>query len=425
MILRDYQKEAVDKAVGSIALEGNDILVMATGAGKSIVIAEIAARLDKEILILQPNREILEQNLSKLQQFVPIYDIGIFSASMGRRSIRKFNFATIGSIYTRADRFAHIGLIIIDEAHLHNIKNTSGMYSSFFKDVNKIRDKEGLPPIKVIGLTATPYRNMDSYHTTADGEMTRLVSLKLINRVKPEFWKRILCNVSIGDLIARGYLCPLEYESRTFLTHDQMELNKSQSDFNLDAFDKKLGTQQKQIVQSIIECQQKYGSILVFCANVQQARRFAQLVPLSESVDAKTPAGIRDRIIRDFKRGQIQTVFNVGVLTTGFDHPELDCIVLLRPTRSLLLYVQMLGRGVRIAKGKSHCHVIDWTNTVEQMGPVENIELRREQFPEFQYPMWELFANGQRWHGKALYSFAVKQQGWKDRVAQRKSFGRW
>lgn len=421
-VLRDYQETAVDRAVKSVDIDGADLLVLATGAGKSLVIAEIACRLGREIGILQPNAEILVQNKSKLEHYVSSNEIGVFSASMKQKSIRKYNFAMIGSIYKKPERFYHIGLWIIDEVHLHNIKNTDGMYSRFFNQVNDLRKKAGMTPIKLIGTTATPYRNVLGYHYDDKGQMFATTTLKLLNRMKTGkdgqmFWKRILCNVGIADLIARGYLCPLEYESRTFLTHEEMELNKSGSDFDLEKFDKRIGIKQRQVLDSIFEAEKEHNSVLVFCANVAQAKRFSELVPGSAYVTAKTPDNARFAITNAFKDSRIKTVFNVGCWTTGFDHPELDCIVLLRPTRSLLLYCQMLGRGVRIAKGKSSCKVIDWTDTVNQIGPVEDIELRREQFPEFKYPMWEIFdGKGERWHNRALYSFAVKQKGWQRSV---------
>lgn len=403
--LRDYQEQAVTKAVWATQLEGNDLLVLATGAGKSIIVAEIANRLQKPILILQPSKEILEQNLSKLMHYVPASDIGVFSASMNSKKVRKYTFATIQSIYKKPWLFDDFRLVLLDEAHGHNIKNTDGMYSKFFASIGKP---------KVIGLTATPYRNMTGYHRTQTGELYGTTTLKLINRVKPEFWKRILINVGIGDLIDQGYLCPLEYENHKFLTHEEMKLNKSGTEFDLDHYAVKLGTKQQQIIDCVEDAQKRFNSVLVFCPSVLQAEKFSECIPGSACVSAKTPADARDRMIRQFKERRIQTIFNMGVLTTGFDHPELDCIVLLRPTRSLALYMQMLGRGVRIAEGKKHCTVIDWTNTVDKLGKIETVQLRKEQFPEYQHPMWELYSttvNGEeRWHNRPLYSYAIKSK---------------
>lgn len=336
---------------------------------------------------------------------------------MGQRSVRRYTFATIGSVYKNPALFAHFGLVLLDEAHGHNIKNTTGMYSSFFKEINKIRAKEKLPEIKVIGLTATPYRNVQGYHTDENGDLSASVTLKLINRMKPEFWKRILVNVGIGDLIRDGYLSKVEYENRSFMLHEDMKLNKWKSDFDLDNFAVKLGTRQQQVVECILDAQTRFKSILVFCPSVSQAEKYAKVIPMSAAVSAKTKDYDRARIGAMFKAGQIHTIFNMGVYTTGFDYPELECVILLRPTRSLALYMQMLGRVVRIAPGKRCGTVIDWTNTVEKLGRIETVELRRQQFPEWKYPMWEIFSEGdRRWHNTPLYSYAIKKKGYKDSV---------
>lgn len=413
IILRDYQEFAVDQAIKGMRLDGNDLLVLATGAGKSIVIAEIANRLDQDIAIFQPSKEIGFQNISKLKMFVKEWEIGIYSDSMGAKKVRKYTFATIGSVYKRPDLFAHFGLFIIDECNLVNMKNLDSMFTQFISGVNEIRREQKLPKVKIIGLTATPYRNMTGYHKDARGQLYSTTTLKLINRVKPEFWNRILVNVDIGHLTRVGYLCPIEYENRSFMTHEQMKLNKSGTEFDLDDFGIKLGSREKQVVECVLEAQKRFKSVLVFCPNVASANKYASVVAGSKAVSAKTSAEDRDRMIRDFKTGKVQTMFNMGVLSIGFDHPELDCIIMLRPTRSMALHLQMLGRGVRTAEGKTHCTVIDFTNTVKQLGKIETVEVRKEQFPEYKYPMWEIFStteNGtERWHNRALYSFEVKK----------------
>lgn len=432
IILRDYQEYAVTQAVKGMRLEGNDLLCLATGAGKSIIIAEIANRLNQDICIFQPNKEIGFQNISKLKQFVPEWEIGVFSATMGSKKVRKYTFATIGSVYQRPELFAHFGLFIIDEAHLVNMKNEDSMFTTFIKHVNRLRQIESLPAVKIIGLTATPYRNMTGYHTSESGQLYSTTTLKLINRVKPEFWSRILVNVGIGDLIRDGYLCPLNYENRSFMKHDEMKMNKSHTEFDLEDFGKTLvKTKKEQVLDCIEDAQKRFKSVLVFCPSVSAANTYAEAVLGSAAVSAKSTPEARDRTIRHFKDGRIQTVFNMGVLTTGFDHPELDCIVMLRPTRSLALWMQMGGRGVRTAEGKEHCTIIDWTNTVGQLGKIETVELRKEQFPEFKHPMWEIFSQTEkgeeRWHNRALYSFAVQPKSksyYAQKAMEKKKYGR-
>jgi DNA repair protein RadD len=122
----------------------------------------------------------------------------------------------------------------------------------------------------------------------------------------------------------------------------------------------------------------------------------------SAVVTGKTNKVLREKIISDFKDGTIKYVFNVGVLTTGFDHPSLDCIVLLRPTKSITLYYQMLGRGVRTAAGKKHCKIIDLTSTVQHLGRVETIQLLKEK------GKWELISETGRWHNQQLYRYTIE-----------------
>jgi DNA repair protein RadD len=396
--LRDYQQQAIDKILWSMKLEGNDLVSLPTGSGKSIVIAELAKRIDKEVLILQPSKEILEQNMAKLLLYVEPHEVGVFSASMGRKDISKFTFATIGSIYKKPELFQHIGLIIIDECHLVNPKNTGGMFTTFLKAIGKP---------KVIGLTATIYRNVLAYHlisgTWQQGEMECKTTLKLINRMKPFFWNRLMFNVDLGTLTDKGWLAPLKYEHRAFLTQEQIKFNKSESDFDLEDFERKLGNRQHQIAEAVMEAQTKYKSVLVFCSSVKQAEKMASLFLDAEVVSSKTKPKERERIINGFKDGTIQTVFNMGVLTTGFDHPALDCIILVRPTRSVALYYQMLGRGVRIAPGKTHCTVIDYTDTVKKLGELESIRLVKDDEKK-----WNLETSTGLWHGRKLYTWNIK-----------------
>jgi DNA repair protein RadD len=157
------------------------------------------------------------------------------------------------------------------------------------------------------------------------------------------------------------------------------------------------------ILESIYFGMELSKSVLVFCSSVYQATSLCELTTNSAVVTAKTKKKERARIIKDFRSGKIQTVFNVGVLTIGFDHPSLSCIVLLRPTKSIGLYYQMLGRGVRKAEGKDFCYVIDMTGTVNFIGKVETIKLVKRD-------MWELESEKGSWHKRPLYSFMIKER---------------
>lgn len=389
--LRQYQQDAVDKLIWSQKLEGADICVLPTGSGKSLIIAELAIQTNAHVLIIQPSKEILEQNVVKLSMYVEESKIGIYSASVGRKDIGLYTFATIQSIYKNPKEFEHFEYIIIDECHLVNPKDKNSMFMTFLKGI-------GNP--KVVGLTATPYRLDTTYTREADWFIAH-TGTKLINRVKGNFWKRLMFNINIADLIDQGYLTKLKYIDKTILTHDQIPVNKSESDFSLDKYARKLKEKKDEILKAIFIAEELCKHVLVFCSTVDQATSLQQQIEGSAVVTAKTKKKEREQIIEEFRNGTIKTVFNVGVFTTGFDFPELDGIVLLRPTKSIALYYQMLGRGVRIAEGKKHCTVIDLTGTVKFLGRIETIKLEREK-------LWELKSETGSWHNKPLYQMKIE-----------------
>lgn len=392
--LRPYQEQAVSRLIWANQFPEPDICVLPTGSGKSLVIADLAHKLGQHTLILQPSKEILEQNVAKMRSYVPDEDIGIYSASAGRKDFGFFTFATIQSIYKKPQEFSHFRQVIIDECHAVNPKNFSGMFTSFLRAI-------GSP--KVVGFTASPYRQDQMYVRDKFGGLETHTTTKLINRTKARFWHRIVFNIDNADLVAQGYLVPLRYMDKSVIQHEEIPTNISKSDFNMEAYEAKIEDKEQEILEAIFFAEELSKSVLVFCSSVSQAERLATLVPNSKTVSAKTKKKDREGIINGFREGRIHTVFNVGVLTTGFDHPSLDCIVLLRPTRSIALYYQMLGRGVRIAEGKKFCRVIDLTGTVKQLGRVETIKLvKREK--------WELESEKGSWHNKSLYMFKIPEK---------------
>lgn len=403
--LRPYQEEAIARIKWGMSLDGHDLLQLPTGAGKSIVIAELANYFNQDILILQPSKEILEQNRAKLGQYVPEEEIGTYSASLGEKIIKKYTFATIGSVYKVPQQFEHFKIVLLDEAHLLNPKDTGSMFASFLKAI-------GVK--KVIGFTATPYRIFPTYFV-ADGDwgirnMYQSNSIKVLTRLKPVFWSRIIYSVNVGDLIAQGYLCPMEYVDKTKITQELVPLNKGRTDFDMESYDKIVAKMDQDIVSLIKEAQLKHKFVLVFCNSIMQSERLTTYFPEARSVSSKTKPKEREDVINGFKEGRYQTVFNVGVLTTGFDHPPLDSIVLLRPTRSVALYYQMLGRGLRKAEGKTHCTVYDWSDSVKRIGKVETIKLEKVD------GKWDIVTETQTWHGKELYRFIVKELKPKENV---------
>lgn len=391
--LRDYQKAAVNKLLWSQQFPEPDICVLPTGAGKSLVIADMAHKLNQPVLILQPSKEILEQNMAKMATYVPHSEIGVYSASMGRKDFGTFTFATIGSIYKKPQDFLHFRQVIIDECHGVNPKNLDGMFTRFL---------QGIGNPKVIGFTATPYRQDIMYERTMDGELLTHTTTKIITRTKQRFWSRIVFNINNEELVKAGFLVPLKYLDKSIIQHADIPTNISKSDFNIDKYEEMMAGFKDNTLEAVFFGMELAKSVLVFCTSVSQAEWLAEIIPGSAVVSAKTPKKERAKIVEDFKAGKIHTVFNVGVFTIGFDHPALGCIVLLRPTRSIGLYYQMLGRGVRpdTATGKKHCYVVDMSGTVKQLGKIETIKMvKREK--------WELESEMGSWHNKPLYSFLI------------------
>jgi len=397
MELRPYQKEAMSAITRDLIVAGNSICVLPCGSGKSHLIASTAT-LSSPVLILQPSQELLRQNVSKLELLVPAGKIGVYSASFNRREVRKFTFATIQSVYKSPELFQDVKLVIIDECHGVSVKSLGTMYMAFLSALN----------VKVIGLTASPYRLTIGYVVHSAWDMEQVTMLKLINRMREKnqkemFWKRIIYHISHAELIHNGYLVPLKYIHKPLLPYAEIPINKSHSDYNLEAYTDAIVGLEAKIFSTIAEAQRLYKHLLVFCATVSQAQHLSSVIKGSAIVSADTGKKERQRMVEDFKSGAIQTVFNVGVLTTGFDFPELDCIVLLRPTRSLVLYQQILGRLSRVGTGKEYGTVIDFTGTCKALGRIETFSLYRTD-----RGLWDLRTERHdSWHNRVLYSRTV------------------
>lgn len=377
--LRDYQQESADIAVETLRTSDKPfILVEATGAGKSLVIAEICHQLDEPVLILQPNKEILEQNYGKLKSY-GVEDVSMYSASVGQKVISKFTYATIGSIKDKPEEFAHFKYVILDECHMLNPKNQTGMLTKFLADIKCTR---------VCGLTATPYRLTQKYFEE-NGQTYYTSKLTMINRIHPFFFKSIKYKVETQDLIDRGYLVPVLYRADREVDLLELEVNTTGADFTTDSLEKFWNDGRiKKMARIIQRIDEKCQRNLVFCSSLRQAntakRMLDEMGIRSEIVDGKTPAKQRTKLVQQFKDGEFKHMINVGVFTTGFDVPQLDCIILARPTMSLALYYQMVGRGVRLdpERPDKKLRVYDLAGVVAKLGRVETIRVVKEAPPD-------------------------------------------
>ena len=365
-VLRDYQQKASDAAVNFFnnkAKKNNAIMVLPTGAGKSLVIADIASRLDGNTLIFQPSKEILEQNYKKLCSY-GILDCSVYSASFGRKEVSRITFATIGSVINHTELFQHFRNIIIDECHLVNPKE--GMYKSFLSMLR----------CKVLGLTATPYR----LTSNSFGAM-----LKFITRLRPRVFSDVIYQVQISTLLDMGYLSKVNYYELPPVGWDSSKLirNSTGRDYTDESVQKEykrvdLYDWLVQIVNRLLHNTKtgiKRKGILVFTRFLKEAERLSYSIPGTAIVSGNTPKKERERILEAFKTGEISVVANVGVLTTGFDYPELDTIVMARPTMSLALYYQIVGRCIRPHPSKKSAWFVDLCGNVKRFGYVSDLKL--------------------------------------------------
>lgn len=366
-VLRNYQKQASDAAVRLFnwKKDKNGIIVLPTGAGKSLVIADIASRLDSPLLVFQPSKEILEQNFAKLCSY-GVFDCGVYSASVGSKDINRITFATIGSVMNHMSDFDCFKNIIIDECHCVNSK--SGMYKTFIEAKNR----------RVVGLTATPYR-LSNYR---GGSV-----LKFLTRTRPRIFTKVIYCCQVRELLYKGYLAQLNYYDLTEIDLKRVKSNSTGADYDeksLIAEYERCGFYDKLSNTVVKVLHPKNGiprkGVLVFTAFTKEASSLVkklQTIGVSAAiVSADTPKKEREEILCKFKSKEISVVANVGVLTTGFDYPELDTVILARPTKSLGLYYQMVGRAIRPSQDKNGW-IVDLSGNYKRFGRVSDLQVWR------------------------------------------------
>ena len=337
-------------------------------SGKSLVIAAIAKDVMSPLLIFQPSKEILEQNYEKMVHY-GIRDVGVYSASLGIKERRKITLATIGSVNNHLEDFRLYKYVIVDESH--NINAKGGMYERFIHD---------RPDRCVVGLTATPYRLSRSFDGGSE--------LKFLTRTRPRIFSDVLYYCQISDLICQGYLADLRYfdvSNRVALDLGRVRTNTTGSDYD----DKSL---QLEIERSgfaadlenwvLRTLKPKDGSkrngILVFTRFVAESNHLIAKLQSkgirAAVVTADTTKRERERVVKAFKAHEIDVVSNAGVFATGFDYPELDTVILARPTKSLALYYQQVGRAIRPCEGKKGW-IVDLVGNYRRFGAVSDLKI--------------------------------------------------
>jgi DNA repair protein RadD len=354
--------------IWGLSLDGNGVICLPTGSGKSHVISGFVERVQKPILILVPSKELLQQDMDKLNKVVPKEEIGVYSASMNSKEVKKYTLATIQSAHKHPEQFAHYEIVLIDECHMVNPKSLDGMYNKFFRAI-------GSP--KVIGLTATPFR-MDVFYKkwgSQKWQVEAVTTIKMITRYRERFWKNMLYVLNTKDLMDQGYLQPLQYIDQTLIGHEYIPTNKSKSEFDLEKYDAMVSSRYGEIANMIKMIPTK--SMIVYCSTIKQAEALQSLVKESLVVTSTTRAKDRELAVKRLREGKLRVLFNVGIYTVGFDYPELETILILRPTKSLNLHCQMMGRLTRKAESKTRAVVIDLAGNVKSLGKLEDIKIEK------------------------------------------------
>lgn len=357
-MLRDYQRQALHAIWDN--LDRHVAAALPTGSGKSHIIAELNRKALQEypgtrVLVVAHVKELLEQNAEKIRLHWPEAPVGIYCAGLKSRQVNAITVASIQSIYRLTlDPF---DLIIVDEAH-RIPHGDSGMYHTLFRSQ---------PQAKIVGLTATPYR----------------LGGGLIHRGDDALFDDLVCEIKTADLVAQGYLSPIR--SRPGSQQADLDgVHTRGGEFVADemnaAFDQASLT--TAVVQDILKHAAGRTSIMVFCCSVDHCHHVASaLLAAGESsvcvVTGETPSTERAETIAAFKSRACRVLVNCDVLTTGFDAPNTDCIVLLRATKSPGLYVQIIGRGLRKSDGKADCLLLDYGGNVERHGPIDTVTAER------------------------------------------------
>lgn len=383
LVPRPYQLEAVQSIWDYFGEKtGNPVIALPTGTGKSVILAMFLESIYKSypnqrVMMLTHVKELIVQNAEKLLSLWPTAPVGIYSSGLGKKEyLNKIIFAGIASAAKKPAIFGHVDLVIIDEAHLVSPSEET-MYRRFLEELKLVNAN-----LKVIGMTATPWR-LGHGPIIEDGIFTDIcfdnTSLDLFN-----------------GLIKEGYLLPL-IPKQTKQLLDTNSVHMRGGEFIpaelQNAVDKQEVTYAA--IKEAIELGSDRRHWLIFASGITHAQHIGQMLDSfgvsNVVIHSKLTTAQRDEGIAGFQSGKYRAAVNVGVLTTGFDFPGIDLIIMLRPTASTVLWIQMLGRGTRPlyisghdlttvegrlasieASSKKNCLVLDFAGNTARLGPIND-----------------------------------------------------
>ncbi|PKF60698.1 ATP-dependent helicase [Psychromonas sp. psych-6C06] len=352
--LRPYQQDSVNATLHYFRKSSEPaVLALSTGAGKSLIIAELARLARGRVLVLAHVKELVEQNHKKYES----YDLNasIFSAGLGRKeSDQQVVFASVQSIVNSLEQFTEqFSLLVIDECHRVPLDENSA-YQRVIKHL-----KSNNSTLKILGLTATPYRLglgwIYQYHTRGQ-----------VRSTEERFFRDCIFDLPIRFLLDEGFLTPPKLMDMAVLSYDFSAISPSKAghykESDLDGVIQKAKRATPLMIKQVVEQAKDRLGVMIFASTVSHAHEIMSYLSDENAslVIGDTPIDERDRIITAFKNQQIKYLVNVSVLTTGFDAPHVDLIAILRPTASLSLYQQIVGRGLRLSEGKKDCLVMEF-----------------------------------------------------------------
>lgn len=378
-MLRPYQQAAFDAAISWIKKSVEPVVVeAATGAGKSHIIASIAhwveTNVKKKVLVIQPSKELVEQNHAKY--LMTGNPASIFCASIKKQLKHTVTFGTPKTIANSIGSFGEIALVIIDECDC-----ITPTVQNIIKSLRTKNDK-----LRVIGLTATPYRTQSGYiyQYGLDGEVISTFE------TRDPYYHKLIYRITARELIAAGYLTHPTTDATYNDNYDTsgLHLNKM-GNYDAAEVEKTFvgrGRKTSKIVEDIVKkCRNRKG-VMIFAASRNHAAEIMESLPKSaRSIDGTTKKKEREESIRAFKNQEFKYIVSIGTLTTGFDAPHVDAIAILRLTESARLLQQIIGRGLRLHPGKEDALTLDYARNFERHfpdGDIFNPEIKAKKLSE-------------------------------------------
>jgi len=358
-VLRPYQRQAVERVVAHFrAGDEPAVVVLPTGSGKSLVIAELARLARGRVLALAHVRELVEQNHAKYLAYG--LEADIFSAGLGRKeSARQVVFGSVQSVVRHLDAFddeasAHgpFTLLVIDECHRVSLEKDA----SYRRVIDHLRRVN--PRLKVLGLTATPYRLGQGfiYHRHHHG---------MVRGDEDCFFRDCVFEQPLRLMVRQGFLAePVKVDAAVARYDFSALVPGTGGAFREDEMNRVVAASRATpgIIADVIAQSTERQGVMIFAASVAHAEEILTYLPPGAAalVTGDTDGDERRRLIEAFKARRLKFLVNVSVLTTGFDAPHVDLIAILRPTESVGLYQQIVGRGLRLSPGKADCLVLDY-----------------------------------------------------------------